>query len=72
MTAGALPGGLSLNSTTGAITGTPAAGGAFAFTIRAIDASGNIGSRSYTINVGTSTLTINAPTLPNGIAGLCL
>jgi uncharacterized protein YhjY with autotransporter beta-barrel domain len=69
VTAGALPGGLSLNGTTGAITGTPAGGGSFAFTIRAIDTNGNTGSRSYTVNVGTSTLTISAPTLPNASQG---
>lgn len=39
---GSLPVGISLNSTTGAVTGTPTGSGNFSFTIRAINASGNI------------------------------
>ncbi len=67
--AGALPAGMSLNAATGAITGTPSGSGAANFTIRAIDANGNIGSRAYGFNIGTNTLTINAPTLPNASQG---
>ena len=42
---GALPAGLSLNTTTGLISGTPTGSGASSFTVRAIDALGNAGAR---------------------------
>jgi len=48
---GALPGGLSLNSTSAAITGAPTAVGTFNFTIMAADAYGDSGSQSYQIVV---------------------
>ncbi|MBI1761441.1 MAG: putative Ig domain-containing protein [Acidobacteria bacterium] len=47
VTAGALPTGLSLNPTTGAVTGTPTAAGPYSFTIRAADTNNCAGSRSY-------------------------
>ena len=49
VTSGALPAGLTLNATTGAITGTPVGGGTATFTITATDSQGNTGSQSYTI-----------------------
>jgi large repetitive protein len=67
--AGALPAGLSLNTSTGTITGTPSASGPFNFTIRATDANGNIGSRAYTLNIGTNSLTLTPATLPNAPQG---
>lgn len=51
VTAGALPAGLSLNSATGAITGTPTTSGASNFTITATSAAGCTGSQAYTINI---------------------
>ncbi len=41
VTSGALPAGLSLNPTTGAITGTPTAAGAYSFTVTATNANGS-------------------------------
>jgi uncharacterized repeat protein (TIGR01451 family) len=49
VSAGALPGGLSLNPTTGALTGTPTTAGTATFTVRATDANGCFGERSYTV-----------------------
>jgi hypothetical protein len=49
VSAGALPGGLSLGATTGVLSGTPAAQGTFAFTITATDANNCFGERSYTV-----------------------
>ncbi|MDZ4405378.1 GEVED domain-containing protein [Prosthecobacter sp.] len=49
VTSGALPAGLSLNTSTGAITGTPVNGTAATFTVRATDNYGCTGTRSYTI-----------------------
>lgn len=48
---GALPPGLSLNPSTGAITGTPTTTGSGNFTVRATDSTGNTGSRPYTVGV---------------------
>lgn len=53
VSAGALPGGLSLSSA-GVLTGTPTVAGGFTFTIRATDAHNCQGQRSYTINIGAS------------------
>lgn len=74
VTAGALPGGLTLNAATGAITGMPSALGTFNFSITATDSSTGTGpytaTQSYSINVievvpvaNNSTLTVayNAP-----------
>lgn len=46
---GALPAGLSLNSTTGAISGTPTTAGTSTFTIRATDANGSTGDTPFEI-----------------------
>ena len=69
VTSGALPAGLSLNASTGAITGTPTGTGASAFTITATDSLANIGSRAYAVNIGTVSLTVNPATLPAPING---
>ena len=50
VTAGALPGGLTLNASTGAITGTPSALGTFNFSITATDSSTGSGPYSATQN----------------------
>ncbi|MGI8525259.1 MAG: putative Ig domain-containing protein [Pseudolabrys sp.] len=65
---GALPTGLSLSSG-GAITGTPTGSGPYNFTIDVADTAGNTGSRAYTVNIGTNSLTVSPPTLPNGTQG---
>src|SRR5204863_6471767 len=50
ISAGTLPGGLSLASG-GALTGTPNAPGVFNFTIKATDANGCMGTRAYMVTV---------------------
>ena len=65
---GALPPGLSLSSA-GALSGTPATGGTFVFTIRATAQGGCTGSRGYVLTVACATLTFNPPSLPNGTVG---
>jgi uncharacterized protein YhjY with autotransporter beta-barrel domain len=69
VSSGALPAGLTLNAGSGAITGTPSGGGVSNFTVRATDSNGNTGSRSYAVNIGTGTLTVNPASLPNGSLG---
>jgi subtilase family serine protease len=55
--AAGLPTGLSVNSATGLISGTPTAAGTFTVTVTAKDTTGAIGSASFTWTVGTSTCT---------------
>ncbi|KQZ57518.1 hypothetical protein ASD53_07745 [Lysobacter sp. Root559] len=66
ITAGALPAGLSLNTTTGALTGTPTAAGTFNFTVRATDANSFSGTRAYTLVVAPPVIVVAPTTLPNG------
>ena len=51
VSAGALPGGTTLNSTNGVLAGTPSVAGPASFTIAATDANGCGGSQSYTITI---------------------
>jgi hypothetical protein len=72
ITSGALPNGLSLNTATGAITGTPLVLGTFNFTITATDTNGCFGSRPYQIVITAlpcPTITVNPPSLPAGSVG---
>jgi hypothetical protein len=69
LSSGTLPSGLSLNGSTGAITGTPTAAGTFTFTITATDASGCSGSRLYSMTIastGCPVITLSPATLPPG------
>ena len=70
---GALPPGLTLNSTTGVISGTPTTAGQFNFTITATDANGCPGSRTYSIGIpvpGCPVITVSPATLPNAVLGV--
>ena len=58
-----LPTGLSLNTSTGAITGTPTAAGTFNFSINASDSLGAFGTRAYSIVINP-TITIAPASLP--------
>ena len=59
---GALPTGLTL-SAGGSISGTPTEGGTFSFRIRARDASGCLGSRTYTVTIGCTSVSLSPATL---------
>lgn len=54
--AGALPAGVLFNGSTGVLSGTPGAPGAYSFTVQATDAQGVVRSRAYSgnVNVGVS------------------
>ncbi|KSV75928.1 hypothetical protein N185_15900 [Sinorhizobium sp. GW3] len=71
ISSGALPGGLSLDAATGAITGRPSAAGDFDFTVMATDANGATGQASYQIAVLSSNFvfTPSAGSLPDAMAG---
>ena len=73
VSSGALPAGLSLNSATGAITGTPTAVGTSSFTISATDGNGCPGSQAYILVVAAPTcpaVTLSPPTLPAALVGV--
>ena len=61
VTSGSLPNGLTLNATTGAITGTPTTAGTFPFTVTATDTNGAmgsfIGSTQYSITINALPVT---------------
>ncbi len=67
---GAWPTGVTLSGA-GAVTGTPTANGTFNVTVKATDANGCMGTRTYTLNVSATcpTITVNPATLPGGFAG---
>ncbi|QNH19263.1 Calx-beta domain protein [Xanthomonas sp. GW] len=72
LSAGALPAGVTVNSATGALSGTPTVAGNFNFSLTATDSTtGSAGqaSQSYSLNIVSPTLTIAPPTLPAGTAG---
>ncbi|MEP7341448.1 MAG: putative Ig domain-containing protein, partial [Acidobacteriota bacterium] len=70
VSAGALPSGFMLGSSSGVLAGFPTASGTFNFTIKATDASGCFGTRAYSVTIiGCPAITINPPSLPNGVAG---
>jgi hypothetical protein len=64
---GALPGGLTLNATTGAVSGTPAAAGTYAVTIAATDTADatNRGTVTYSIAVSGAIKITSPRTLPD-------
>jgi N-acetylneuraminic acid mutarotase len=66
VTTGALPTGLSLNPSTGAITGTPTATGPFSFTITATDANLCTGATAYILTIDCPVITVLPATLPDG------
>ena len=71
VTQGSLPAGLTLNATTGAITGTPTAVGKSDFTVRFQDANNNVSTRALSITVGDAATSpvIATSALPNGVVG---
>ncbi|WP_160295188.1 putative Ig domain-containing protein [Geobacter sp. OR-1] len=65
---GSLPPGLSLNSSTGALSGTPTVFGTYSFTLQAVDQSSAIATRDFMLNVAHP-LDIATTLLPAGVVG---
>jgi hypothetical protein len=65
---GALPAGLSLNASTGLLSGTPVAAGTFRFTVQATDATRTVASASFSLTIAPQ-LVITTAALPNGKVG---
>jgi len=62
---GSLPPGLALSSS-GVITGTPAATGTFHFTVQVTDAGGRTATGLLSVSIGVAPLTITTSSFPNG------
>lgn len=68
---GALPTGLTLNTSTGVVSGTPTASGTFPFTIQVTDANSLTGQANCSITITGSSLVMlcnNPPTVQSGVA----
>jgi hypothetical protein len=65
---GSLPAGLSLNSSTGAITGTPTAIGSNSFTIQVTDSGNNTAMQAYSVPI-YGLLTVTTTSLNAGVVG---
>jgi hypothetical protein len=66
---GTLPAGLTLNASTGAISGTPTTAASSTFTVTVTDGFGATASRNYAVDVAPSALVLESTTLGNGIVG---
>jgi carbon monoxide dehydrogenase subunit G len=73
ITAGSLPSGLSLSSSTGAITGTPTGAGTYNFSITVTDSSTGTGpftsSNAYSITIAAPTISVSPSSLSAGVVG---
>ena len=67
---GSLPNGLSLNTSTGAITGTPTVTGDFSFTITATNTYGSVTTSSLSIQIGSSPVESSAQLPKTGYVGI--
>jgi hypothetical protein len=72
VTVGTLPAGLSLNSSTGVISGTPSAAGTSSFTIQVADSSSpkQTATKALSIAVVAAPLAVSTTSLPSGTVGI--
>lgn len=68
ISAGALPAGLTLSSS-GVLSGTPAATGAFTFTVQATDSQSNTGTQAYALSIGQGAATVAITNLTQTYTG---
>lgn len=69
ITSGTLQAGLTLNSSSGTISGTPTALGTASLTIRATDANGCAVSGAYSLTISCPTLSLSPTSIPQGLVG---
>ena len=69
VSAGSLPGGMTLDSSTGILSGTPTAAGTFNFTVTVTDSNSLASQQPFSIAVGQGLSVTAAPTLPDATAG---
>ncbi len=68
LSAGSLPNNVTLNSSTGLLSGTPTASGTFNFTVKVTDASNCMATQPYSVFIGNCpTITLTPATLPVGM-----
>jgi hypothetical protein len=70
VTAGSLPGGLSLSPTGGTISGTPTSVGNFSFTVQVRDNNSDTTTEAFTLAIVSALTITSAPTLPVGAVGV--
>ncbi|MEO8613106.1 MAG: putative Ig domain-containing protein, partial [Chloroflexota bacterium] len=70
VTTGSLPAPLTLDATTGAITGTPPTAGTFPFTVTVTDSLGATGVQPYNLTIDPTAIVVTPPTLPGGSVGV--
>ncbi|MGS0744223.1 putative Ig domain-containing protein, partial [Glaciimonas sp. GG7] len=68
LTAGSLSAGMTLNTSTGALRGTPTASGTFYFTVKALDANNFNVTQTYALVIGVATVTLTPSSLLNPTA----
>jgi hypothetical protein len=69
ITSGTLPAGLTLNTATGMLSGTPMSISTSTFALRATDSTGVNASRSYTLGVACAPITLSPTTIPEFTVG---
>lgn len=67
---GSLPTGLSLNPSTGAITGLPTVAGVYNFVAQVNDSASNVATQPLAITIGAGAPSITTSALPNGTTGV--
>lgn len=68
-TSGTIPAGLSLNSATGEISGTPTAAASGSITFKVTDSAAKTASKTLSLTINSAPLTIMTTTLPTGYVG---
>ena len=63
---GALPAGITLDSSTGVLSGTPTVNGVFPITVKATDTNGCFGTSSYTLTINCQTINVTNPGVTTG------
>jgi len=67
---GSPPAGLTLNPSTGVLSGSPSAAGSFSFTIQVADSASVTATRLFTVSIASSLTIVTAPSLGGGTVGI--